>query len=35
MATVKFIEYEQASPEVRDVYDDIMRTRQTDRVNNF
>jgi AhpD family alkylhydroperoxidase len=35
MATVKFIEYEQASPEVRDVYDDIMATRKTDRVNNF
>lgn len=35
MATVKFIEYEEPSPEVRDVYDDIMKTRQTDRVNNF
>ncbi|MGB8336272.1 MAG: carboxymuconolactone decarboxylase family protein [Desulfobacterales bacterium] len=35
MATVKFIEYEQASPEVHDVNDDIIRTRQTDRVNNF
>jgi AhpD family alkylhydroperoxidase len=29
------IEYEDASPEVRGVYDDIMATRQTDRVNNF
>jgi AhpD family alkylhydroperoxidase len=29
------IEYEQASPEVRAVYDDIMATRQTDWVNNF
>jgi AhpD family alkylhydroperoxidase len=35
MATVKFIEYGEASPEVRDVYDDIMKTRQTDRVTNF
>jgi len=29
------IEYEAASPEVREVYDDIMRTRKTDWVNNF
>ena len=29
------IEYEDASPEVRAVYDDIMRTRQIDWVNNF
>ncbi len=29
------IEYAQASPAVRLVFDDIMRTRQTDRVNNF
>ena len=29
------IEYEAASPEVRAVYDDIMRTRKTDWVNNF
>lgn len=29
------IEYEQAGDEVRAVYDDIMRTRQTDFVNNF
>lgn len=29
------IEYEDASPEVRTVYDDIMATRKTDRVNNF
>jgi AhpD family alkylhydroperoxidase len=35
MATVKSIEYAQASAEVRAVYDDIMATRQTDRVNNF
>jgi AhpD family alkylhydroperoxidase len=29
------IEYPDASPEVRAVYDDIMVTRKTDRVNNF
>ncbi len=29
------IEYGDASPEVRDVYDDIMRTRGTDWINNF
>ena len=29
------IEYEDASPEVRAVYDDIMATRQTDWINNF
>lgn len=29
------IEYEEASAEVRAVYDDIMRTRQTDYINNF
>ena len=29
------IEYEDASPEVRAVYDDIMKTRGTDWVNNF
>ena len=29
------IEYDEASPEVRAVYDDIMRTRNVDRVNNF
>ena len=29
------IEYKEASPEVRAVYDDIMATRKTDRVNNF
>jgi AhpD family alkylhydroperoxidase len=29
------IEYEDASPEVRAVYDDIMETRQIDWVNNF
>jgi AhpD family alkylhydroperoxidase len=29
------IEYDDASPEVRSVYDDIMETRQVDWVNNF
>jgi AhpD family alkylhydroperoxidase len=29
------IEYEEASPDVRAVYDDIMKTRQTDWINNF
>ena len=29
------IEYDQASPAVRAVYDDIMATRKTDWVNNF
>jgi AhpD family alkylhydroperoxidase len=29
------IEYEQASPVVKAVYDDIMATRKTDWVNNF
>ncbi len=31
----KLIEYEQASAEVREVYDDIMRTRKTDYINNL
>ena len=35
MATYGYVENDQASPEVRAIYDDIMRTRQTDRVNNF
>jgi AhpD family alkylhydroperoxidase len=35
MATVKLIEYEAASAEVRAVYDDIMATRKTDWINNF
>jgi len=29
------IEYQDASPEVRAVYDDIMATRQTDWITNF
>jgi AhpD family alkylhydroperoxidase len=35
MATLGLIEYEDAEPEVRAVYDDIMETRKTDYVNNF
>lgn len=35
MATLGLIEYDQASPEVRAVYDDIMTTRRTDWINNF
>ena len=35
MATVKLIEYADASAEVRAVYDDIMATRKVDAVNNF
>src|SRR5208282_4472174 len=35
MAAVRLIEYEDASPEVRAVYDDIMTTRKVDAVNNF
>jgi AhpD family alkylhydroperoxidase len=35
MATLGLIEYADASPEVREVYDDIMTTRQTDWINNF
>jgi len=35
MALVKFIEYADASPEVRAVYDDIMATRKVDWITNF
>jgi AhpD family alkylhydroperoxidase len=35
MATLGLIEYTDASPEVRAVYDDIMATRKTDWINNF
>ena len=35
MATVRLIEYGEASAEVRAVYDDIMAARKTDWVNNF
>src|SRR5437667_108743 len=32
---VRLIEYDEASAEIRDVYDDIMKTRRTDWINNF
>jgi AhpD family alkylhydroperoxidase len=35
MPTFPLIEYKDASPEVRAVYDDIMATRKTDWINNF
>ena len=35
MALVRLIEYVQASPQVKSVYDDIMKTRGTDWINNF
>ena len=35
MAARMLIEYENASPEVRAVYDDIRVTRKTDYINNF
>jgi AhpD family alkylhydroperoxidase len=35
MATSGLIDYNDASPEVRAVFDDIMATRKTDWVNNF
>ncbi len=35
MATMGLIEYEDASPEVREVYDDIMATRKASWINNF
>ena len=35
MPISRFVEYEDAPPEVRAVYDDIMATRQVDWVNNF
>lgn len=35
MATFPLIEYDDAAPEVRAVYDDIMAVRKTDWVNNF
>ena len=31
----KLVEYRDASPEVRAVYDDILATRKTDWINNF
>ena len=35
MPTFPLIEYSDARPEVRAVYDDIMATRKTDWINNF
>lgn len=35
MATLGLVEYADAPPAVRAVYDDIMATRQTDYINNF
>ena len=35
MATMRMIEYREAAPAVRAVYDDIMATRKTDWINNF
>jgi len=35
MATLGLVEYADAGPEVRAVYDDIMTTRDTDWINNF
>ena len=31
----RLVEYEEASPEVRAIYDDIMKRRQTDWINDF
>ena len=35
MATLGLIEYKDASPQVREIYDDIMTTRKIDWINNF
>ena len=35
MSTFDLIDYQDASPEVKAVYDDIMATRKTDYINNF
>jgi AhpD family alkylhydroperoxidase len=35
MSLHQLVEYADASPEVRAVYDDIMATRKTDWINNF
>ena len=35
MSLVTLIEYADASPSVKAVYDDIMKTRNIDRINNF
>src|SRR5438128_6266188 len=35
MATVPLVQYEDAAPDVKAVFDDIKRTRQIEDVNNF
>ena len=35
MSTLGLIEYQEAAPPVRAIYDDIMATRKTDYINNF
>ena len=35
MSTFGLIEYQDAAPPVRAIYDDIMATRKTDWINNF
>jgi AhpD family alkylhydroperoxidase len=35
MAIARLVEYADANPEVRAVYDDILATRKTDWINNF
>jgi AhpD family alkylhydroperoxidase len=35
LATLGLVEYEEASPEVRAVYDEIMAVRKVDWINNF
>jgi AhpD family alkylhydroperoxidase len=35
VATLGLIEYAEAGPGVREIYDDIMSTRKTDWINNF
>lgn len=35
MSVVPLVEYDDAAPDVRAVYDDIMATRGTDWINNF
>ena len=35
MATLGLIEYKDASPQVREIYDDMMTTRKIDWINNF
>jgi AhpD family alkylhydroperoxidase len=35
MAQVKLVNYDEASPRVRAVFDDIMKTRNTDYINNI